>query len=315
MALTEVRQPDVFCFIINPRAGRRNGARLAGRIEAVFARASGQPGCRILLTERPGHATELAAELAVTYGSRAVIFACGGDGTAREVAAGVAGTDSAMGILPIGTANDLARTALSTRDVDELLPKLPHPQIRPIDAIRIGQETCINITSLGFDTKVQIKAAQLNRRLRILGSAVYPLAILQSLFGRRSYRMRYKIEALQPDGSRQTIDGTSTFILAAICNGRFYGGGYNPAPQALLDDGRLAFCLVDDLPLGRIIKLIPKYKKGTHLGDPAIHVWQVISGELEAVGTPLLGNYDGDAFSCDHLSFQILPGAVRFAFY
>ncbi|NLO34932.1 MAG: hypothetical protein GX112_01105 [Clostridiaceae bacterium] len=313
--MAEVGQPDVFCFIINPRAGRRDGSHLTGRIETVFAQAPGQPSCRILLTERPGHATELAAELAATYGNRAVIFACGGDGTAREVAAGVAGTEAAMGIVPIGTANDLARTALSTREVDKLLPMLPFPKIRPIDAVKIDNETCINITSLGFDTKVQIKAAQLNRRLRFLGSSVYPLAILQSLFGRRSYRMRYTIETVQPDGSHQEVSGTSSFILAAICNGRFYGGGYNPAPQALLDDGKLTFCLVDDLPLRRIIQLLPKYKQGTHLGDPAIHQWQVVSGELEAAGTPLLGNYDGDAFSCDRLSFQIMPGAVRFAFY
>ena len=71
--------------------------------------------------------------------------------------------------------------------------------------------------------------------------------------------MRYTIETVQPDGSHQEVSGTSSFILAAICNGRFYGGGYNPAPQALLDDGKLTFCLVDDLPLRRIIQLLPNY--------------------------------------------------------
>ena len=310
-----MQQPDVFRFIINPKAGRRDGSYLTGPIEAVFAAAPGHPDCRIILTEQPGHATKLAADFAAQYGERAVIVACGGDGTAREVAKGLVGTRAAMSILPIGTANDFARVALSTSEIDRLLPLMPDPQIRPIDVMAVDEEISLNITSIGFDTKVQRKALQLNARFRFLGSLSYPLAIVLSLFGNRQYGMRYSVEAIRPDGSLEHIDGQADIILAAICNGRYYGGGYNPAPAALIDDGRLFFCMVDNIPLRRILTLIPRYKKGTHLDDPAVHSWPILSGEITGTRGALMGNFDGDSFGREQIRFHVLPGALRFAFY
>ena len=175
--------PDVFRFIINPKAGRRNRANLAGEIEAVFASAPERADCQIILTEQPNHATQLAAGFASQFGERVLVFACGGDGTAREVAAGIAGTPATMSILPIGTANDFAKTMFSTTQLSRLMQLLPDPTIRCIDTIAIDDEICLNITSLGFDTKVQLKAVQLNQRVRILGNLAYPVAILLSLFG------------------------------------------------------------------------------------------------------------------------------------
>lgn len=313
--MDEPIRPDVFRFIINPKAGPRDGSCLAGQIEAVFAADAARPDCRIILTEQPGHATQLAAEIAAQYGSHAVVVACGGDGTAREVAAGLVGTQTAMSVLPIGTANDFARCALSTCEIDRLLLLMPHPQIRKIDAMAIDDQISLNITSLGFDTKVQRKALQINTRWRCLGSFAYPLAIVLSLFGNRQYAIRYRVDAIGPDGSLQAVEGRSNIILAALCNGRYYGGGFNPAPDAQLDDGRLFFCLVDNLPLKRILKLIPSYKKGTHLGDSAVHSWSVVSGEIAGINGELLGNYDGDSFSKTEIHFRVLPDSLYFAFY
>ncbi|MBP8989801.1 MAG: diacylglycerol kinase family lipid kinase [Clostridia bacterium] len=309
------KKPDVFRFIINPKAGRRDGSYLAGDIESVFAAASGQLDCQIILTERPGHATKLAADFAAQYKERLVVVACGGDGTAREVAQGLVSTPAAMSILPIGTANDFARVALSTCEISQLLPLLPDPHIRPIDAMAIDGEISLNITSIGFDTKVQMKAMQLNKQFRRLGNLSYPLAILLSLLGNRRYRLHYRLQTVEEDGSLSWVEQRSDIILAAICNGRYYGGGFNPAPNAKLDDGNLFFCLVDHLPLKRILELLPRYRKGTHLGDPAIHTWTVRSGEITAVEGTLLCNYDGDLFTRDHICFRVLPGAVNFAFY
>jgi YegS/Rv2252/BmrU family lipid kinase len=308
-------KPDIFRFIINPKAGRRDGSYLTGQIESVFASDPARPDCQIILTEQPGHATKLAAGFAAEYGSRVVVVACGGDGTAREVAAGLVGTDTAMSILPIGTANDFAKAALSTCEIDRLLPLMPEPHIRKIDTIAIDDEISLNITSLGFDTKVQRKALQLNARFRRLGSMAYPLAIVLSLFGNRQYAIRYSFEAIRADGTLETVAGQSDIILAAICNGRYYGGGFNPAPEAKLDDGHLFFCMVDNLPLRRILTLLPRYKKGTHMGDSAVHGWPVVSGEITGTCGDLLGNFDGDSFNRASIHFRVLPGSLHFAFY
>jgi diacylglycerol kinase family enzyme len=82
-----------------------------------------------------------------------------------------------------------------------------------------------------------------------------------------------------------------------------------------LDDGRLNFCLVDSLPLRRILPLIPLYKQGKHLSDPAVHCWQVTGGQIEAPSGELLGNYDGEIFQKKAIRFQIMPLGLRFAFY
>jgi YegS/Rv2252/BmrU family lipid kinase len=304
-----------FAFIINPIAGRRLGAHVEQRIKRLFDPGPRHHTCEIMLTDRNGHARELAAGLAASHGSRLVAVACGGDGTAQEVANGLAGTAAAMTILPLGTGNDFARTAFSNPDVDWLIAHLGEPDIRTIDVIRVDGRICLNITSLGFDTKVQRKASFLAARSPWLGSFSYPLAIVAALFGKRDYSMHYQLQTVDGQGQPGQIEADARFILAAICNGRFYGGGFNPAPQASLDDGVLDFCLVDSLPLSRVLALIPLYKKGRHLGDPAVHTHRVTAGRITATAGLLLGNYDGEIFEVPSITFSVWPQALRFAFY
>lgn len=307
-------------FIINPAAGRRTSPRLADQLHEAFrgpvAVDPAQPSdaslpthtVSIAFTEKPGHAVELAADFARRFREEALIVACGGDGTAHEVANGVLGTPAAMTILPLGTGNDFARAALSSLDLATLLPRLQHAVVRPIDLLSVNGKICLNITSFGFDTRVQRLMMQINRRLHLLGRFAYPLAIVAGLLGNKRFQIRCQLEAGESE--------IRSYILAALCNGRYYGGGFNPAPAARLDDGLLDLILVDPLPLHRILKLIPLYKKGRHLADPAVHHDQVQKGVLAALpGQVLLGNIDGELFTTDQLTFTVLPRAIRFAFY
>ena len=307
--------PDTFLFLINPKAGRKDSQELTMQIKAAFSGKPGTTTCEVLLTDRPGHATGLAAAFAREKGSRAVVFACGGDGTAREVANGLAGTESAMSILPVGTANDFARAVLPGLDTAGILARVQKPVIRPIDVIMANGEICLNIASLGFDTRVQRRASKLNTSCRALGGLSYPLAIILTLFGQRKYQMHYRFETVDESGAIQVVEQDANYILAAICNGRYYGGGFNPAPQASQDDGLLDVCLVDSLPLMKILPLIPKYKKGTHIGHPAIHCWKATAGQIRYTSERLLGNFDGEIFEADTLDFNVMPKALRFAFY
>lgn len=307
--------PLHFAFIFNPKAGRFHNEKLVKRIEAIFHDHPHGHTAEVLLTFHRGHASELAAELAGRFGASLVAVSCGGDGTANEVANGIAGTESAMAILPLGTANDFAKTALSSDSPEQLLDMILQPRIRPIDVMQVDDRICLNIASLGFDTKVQLKASAINSKVRWLGSLSYPLAILAALFGGREYKMHYRLETIDADNKAGIAEADAKFILAAICNGRFYGGGFNPSPTASLDDGKLDFCLVDSLPLRRILPLIPLYKKGRHLGDPAVHLMQITAGRIEATDGLLLGNLDGESFEKKAIEFRIIPAGLRFAFY
>lgn len=299
-----------FLFIVNPVAGRRNVAGLPERLRAAVELPGRQDTCEIVNTQKAGHAGELALAFAQRYGSEAVVVACGGDGTAHEVASALRGTEAAMTILPLGTGNDFARAVLSSQSVDQLLTRINRPVIRPIDLIQVNERTCLNVTSFGFDTRVQRLMMNINRKFRWLGLFSYPIAIVIGLLGSRKFSMRYRLAGSgQPE---KQVD----YILAALCNGRYYGGGFNPAPAAEVDDGRIDLILVDTLPLQRILGLIPRYKKGQHLNDPAVHLLPVTSGHLAApAGEILLGNVDGELFEASEIDFAILPQAVRFAFY
>lgn len=312
--MEQAGNPHNFIFIINPIAGKRRYREMARRIETVFEDLDDKL-CVIVYTEMAGHATRLAREFAEQYGSDAIIFACGGDGTAGEVAGGLVGTPAAMGIVPLGTANDFYHTANNNLPLEQLLLRLPEPRIRPIDTIRVNDAVCLNIMSLGFDTMVQKKASSLIRKLHLPANLAYPPAVAAALLGNRTFDMHYEMEYKAPDGTMDTIAGDSRFILAAVCNGRYYGGGFNPAPAASLDDGLLDVCLVDSLPLMKILPLIPRYKKGEHLGNPAITSFQASRGTITATGASLPGNTDGEIFTRSKISFEVMPKALRFAFY
>ena len=106
-------RPDHFVFIVNPQSGRRTSRQMQEQIEQILAEDSGLTR-EFIYTEKAGHAEDLAAAAAARYGESALVFACGGDGTANEVANGLVGTKTAMGIIPIGTANDFCTAALSS---------------------------------------------------------------------------------------------------------------------------------------------------------------------------------------------------------
>lgn len=304
-----------YLFIVNPHAGRKHMKNLAEIIDRAFLTHGMPDQYSIVMTDRGGHAIELAAAFADKYGDQGIAVACGGDGTINEVAQSLFGSRTALAALPIGTANDFVKTVYPGKSLEQILDGLFEPTIRPIDCFFVDERICVNIMSLGFDTKVQKAAGRILSRHRWLGSASYPFAIVQSLFGTRDYDMHYKFTAVDDEGQETEVEASSRYILAAVCNARYYGGGYNPAPAASIEDGLLDLCLVDSLNLIKILGLIGKYKRGQHLGHPAIHYYRVKSGEAKAEGKSLLlGNIDGEQFEKDRLDFEIRPSALDFVF-
>lgn len=304
-----------YLFIVNPHAGRKHMKNLAEIIDQAFLKHDMPDSYGIVMTDRGGNAIELASAFADKYGERGIVVACGGDGTINEVAQALYGSKTALAALPIGTANDFVKTVYPGKTLEQILEGLFEPLIRRIDCFYVDDRICVNIMSLGFDTKVQKAAGKILSRHRWLGSASYPFAIVKSLFGTRDYDMHYKFTSIDDDGNETEVEASSKYILAAVCNARYYGGGYNPAPAASIEDGLLDLCLVDSLSLVKILGLIGKYKQGQHLGHPAIHYYRVRSGEAVAEGTSLLlGNIDGEQFEKDRLSFEIRPSALDFVF-
>lgn len=302
-------------FILSAKAGNGKSLGLSRRVQAIYDAAGVGDRLEILMTQHGDHAYDAAAAFADRYGAKGIVFICGGDGSSSEVANALVNTDCAMGVLPFGTANDFAKvlyTKKEIKDFDGLLRRTLTPVIRKIDAIYFNGRYALNVISFGYDTIVLQNAYKIMHRLPFVGGVGYPLGVLKSLFSKR--RFPVAITWIDERGVEQTLE--KTMVLSAIGNGRYYGNGFQPAPQAELDDGLLDFSFVEAMSFFSFIALINRYRQGTHLGHPNVHAGRTTRGTIRPLAplTTIFGNSDGLIFEEADLHFEVAPGAINFAF-
>ena len=248
-------------FLINPRA--RKGDR-AARLQAMAERLAAAHGLEVscLLTDRPGAAESLARALAET-GEPLRLYVCGGDGTLHEAANGIAGySNAAMTVIPAGTGNDFLKNfgpdAAKFSDPENLWDG---PDF-PLDLIDCSGRLCLTIACSGIDARI--------------ADTVHRYGSLPLLSGRGSYLLSVAVNFLcKPIGRRWRVelDGEvleDNFALVSVCNGRYYGGGSMPVPEARMDDGMLHTILVKNVPKRTFARLFPAYSAGDYWKFPGI---------------------------------------------
>lgn len=105
-------------------------------------------------------------------------------------------------------------------------------------------------------------------------------------------------------------------MLTAICNGNYYGGGFNPAPFASISDGIIDLNTVDYVSIPRLIKVISKYKDKRHLSIKESNNYRVISGSFKrSDNSGFIGNIDGNIEKFDKIDFSILPKQINLAIF
>lgn len=226
---------DVFA-IVNPLSGAgANPGVAAARVALLTERfaASGTDGC-VHLTQHRGHAAELAT-MAVAQGARTVL-AWGGDGTINEIGSVLAGTSSALGIVPAGSGNGFAAELGVPWQPPDAIDVVIHGRDRHVDAGELNGRLFFNIAGIGFDAVV---AEEFNARGTIGNRGMGP-------YVRIGIRQTFQYRA---GTYRVTLDGdefVSTALLIAFANGREYGNRIRVAPRALVDDGKLEAVVVED---------------------------------------------------------------------
>jgi diacylglycerol kinase (ATP) len=230
-----------------------------------------------------------------------VVVAAGGDGTISQVMQGVLGSSSALGILPVGTGNDFART-LGLLSVEDAIAALGAGSRRRIDvgewrqADRSGH--FLNVAGCGFDACVAERINTGFRRLR--GQTAYLAAILQTL---RAYEcLRLEIEV---DGER--LGGPT--MLCAIANARSYGGGIKVAPTAELSDGLLDLVLVGEFGRLEFLRSFPLVLRGAHLKHPKVIHRTFKHMKLSSQpASPFL--VDGELLPPGDVEVEVVPAAL-----
>jgi YegS/Rv2252/BmrU family lipid kinase len=306
---------EKYVFILNPTAGKHQSLALKEMIRNKFQREGLEDRCVFHLTEKPLHATAIAREVAQQYGDRAILYACGGDGTVNEVLNGIVGTEAILSVIPAGTGNDFIKSLYSIRSPEQVIDRIFDFRTKKIDAAMLDETCFVNVSSLGFDTIVGDRAKKMVAKAKFLGGSAYFLAIFVCLFGKNYSSMKYSFQSVDQEGNESEFCGTQEFILAAIANGSYYGGMFHPCPDAELSDGLLDVCIVSRISIPEILKMIPKYIKGTHIHHPAVRMLKVRGGVIESDGEKLLVNCDGESFVEDRVCIKVLPGAVTVAYY
>jgi diacylglycerol kinase (ATP) len=281
-------------FIINPRAGaRKDLSALPKRLPADAAWAH---------TERAGHAAELARG-AARAGFEAVV-ACGGDGTVNEVLNGLMGSEAelrpALGLLPVGTANDLARSLGLARGVEAALARLQAGATRRMDVgVAVGAfgERFFGISA--FVGAAAVMAERANRTGKPMrGLAGY----LPHLSGVLRYRADVTVEA----------DGTAwrgPILSVQAANGATGGGGLPIHPGARLDDGLLDLMVIRAASLPQTLALLALLPMGLHTRLPFVSRRAAREVTLSGEGVALA--LDGEIVGTLPARIGVRPGALH----
>lgn len=281
--------------LLNPAAGRRKGRRRLAQALEALRRAGVEP--KIQESRSSGHLVELARQAQEEKPD--VIVSAGGDGTHHYVLNGLWGSQTPLGILSLGTGNDLANGLGIPVEPRDAAAVLLEGTPRPIDLARVGSTLYHCIAGVGFDSIVTRFA---NEQVRwVGGSPRYAWAILRCLKFYRPYRLEMHSD---------TQDFADDVIFVTIGNNRSYGGGVTMAPNARLDDGLLDVCIVPAMSKLELLRWVPAAYRGEHLAHPRIDYFQTAKITLTSPSRLELFA-DGEFIQELPATIEAVPNALR----
>lgn len=287
--------------IVNPTAGRGEAGKQVPRIRRCLGPIADQWIWHF--TRGPGDAEHRASEAAAAGAE--LIVAVGGDGTLHEVANGIIGSTSTLGLIPFGTGNDLARALSIHGNVDVACRAILDGETIDLDVGVIdgngtgGERHFLVIAGTGFDART---AQTVNNGVRWLaGAAAYVYGALTTLAAFKPFQL-----ALTLDDGEQ-IQRPAMFC--SVANASTTGGGMKIAPEARVDDGRFDICLAGEVSKLTLVHQLTKVFKGEHVHHTAVSMHKASSITLDAdPPQPLL--IDGEVVGMTPATIKMLPGAL-----
>jgi diacylglycerol kinase (ATP) len=242
--------------IVNPVSGAGMDAGVASRRVSMIRDELNRRKLHgeINLTERPGHARELAQRAAESRAD--LVIAWGGDGTVNEVGGGLMGSPTALGLIPAGSGNGLAAALGIPRDSTAALSTALGETTIAVDVGMLNGFPFFNVAGIGFDAHI---ARLFNQRARGRRGAL-PYVFIGVREGCRYAGREYRVTF---DGALPSASPIKA-LLIAFANGSQYGLGVQIAPHARLDDGLLEACVVQDRPV------LSRFLHATHLARGSI---------------------------------------------
>jgi diacylglycerol kinase (ATP) len=281
---------------VHPDSGHGAAAKIAGTVAARLR--EGVDRLDLLVANSVAESRDLMKR------SRAegldVLVVLGGDGAAHQGVQFCAGTDIALGLVPSGTGNDLARALGGPTDpltaVDALVARLRACTRRKIDLGKVADTWFATVLCCGFDAYVNERA---NRMRWPSGPRRYDVAILAELaaFRPRPVMIRTDAETLELDAT-----------LVAIGNTAWYGGGVPICPGAQPDDGFFDVTVVGKVSRRRLLRMLPSLRTGRHLEHADVRTLR--AREIRLDGNDWPAHADGEPLGTLPISVRCVPGAI-----
>ncbi|MGA3170782.1 MAG: diacylglycerol kinase family protein [Chthoniobacteraceae bacterium] len=274
--------------IINPTARSERARALCRKIEHLSSRAF------VRITNGPGEASALARQ-AVADGCERIV-AAGGDGTINEVVNGIAGSRTALGLLPLGTMNVFAtELGLPIGNLRKCWDVIEHGQVKPVDLLRANDRYFVQLAGIGFDA--QIVAATSFDFKKTLGPLSYIISATQ-------------IASKKPPKLTVRGGGTRDGSFVMIGNGRYYGGPFVLFKGARIDDGLLDVLIFKNLGYLDIVRYFQAVMLGNHTALSDVEYFQ--APQVRVTSTePVPVEADGDVIGNLPVTFKVQPKALR----
>lgn len=293
---------DKVKVILNSYGGRLSKQAKQASVEQALQKVG--LDYQLETTSAPGHGTEIARQAAVE--GWPVVVAAGGDGTINEVVNGLmqaadndqpAGT---LGIIPLGTANDLADALGVPRSIEDACQRIVTGQTRIIDLGQVNGHYFANNSAIGLEPLVTIAHDQM--RL-IKGNLRYILAAVKGILTKKTWHMRITWHNGQYEGP---------VVLVSVGNNCRTGGEFFMTPHAVLDDGLIDFVFGVGMSRWQLLRLLPKTFTGKHIDHPSVVYRQTTSLSITAYPpTPI--QTDGEIIDNEatQIHYRILPQKLR----
>ena len=269
----------MFVFIINPTSGNNLGKEVSNILED-YCRTL-KINYKIIYTEKKDDAINIARKFKDE--ENVTIFSVGGDGTLNEVVNGLANSKAKLGIIPIGSGNDFYKTFSDFSG-------------NKIDLGKVNDRYFVNVASIGFDAEIANYANKIKDG-KLSNKSVYILSLLHEFF-------KYKPININIDNENKN----STILT--VCNARYYGGGFQIAPHAKLNNGLFDVVDVKSLNKLEILGLFAKLIKAKHLESKKVNFYTTDKLTISSP-IPLNCNIDGEIIKDTDFIFSIQKEALN----
>ena len=288
-------------FIVNPAAGRGISTKIVKEAGKYLQKQ--KISYMVKYSQYEKHAIELVRELAGA-GCNCIV-AVGGDGTVLECAQGIyflgkEGREKiSLGLLACGSGNDFARTIKLPQNINEALEVIIKKNQSRCDMFECNGIPGLNIACMGIDSEIAHMADKIKK---VFGKLSYLVAVIKNIFTYKSIKAKITMDG-------EVVEGK--FTILAMCNGKYYGGGFMIAPMAEITDGLITFEYIEHLPWYRMLVLFPKVFSGGHIGLKEVNVKNCKHVKIEYGGNNVF-NIDGNIVNVGKvIDLKIAPAAIN----